>query len=639
MSDPAGGVTRRIPGRAAIFCLVWVAGILYSAAVIDRGWGPADEGLLGQTAERLLGGELPHRDFDDLYTGGLTAVHAFAFKLLGVRLIALRAVLLAAVILWIPLCYAVARRFAPPLLAGAVTLLAVAWSIPAYPASMPSWYNLFFATAGLLAMLRYLETQRLRWLVGAGFCAGLSLLVKVTGIFLLGALVLILAYRAVAAAAASGRPARPGTWRGNLGFGTVVAVAAVVSVVLVIGTRRTNGTYLQFVAPILILSMIVAAADRGGTRAAWAMSWKPLAALAAGVMLAVLPLLILYASQRALGDLLNGVFVLPGRRVRFAFRTPSGIAILAAAPLAGLVAAGFLVRRRRTAWIVAAGIAAAGTALVLYGVRQPIYGGVGGDGPVYRRVVDSIATIVPGIVAAFALLLASRAGRGLAPERRAPVFAMVAVTAFAALVGFPYSTDLYFHYVAPLIWLSLLALYSVADRPAEPRIGIGVLLFYLAFAVVRVRVRADTRLDLNRGGIWVPAQDNADARAFVSLLRAHSRGGYTFATPDCPEAYFLTGLKNPTRTMYEFFGSRAGRTERTLELLDQHRITAVAINHWGAFSGFLDQQLLAALRARYPDSAVVWHFTVRWSSSHGAAALPTRSPEEPHATLGRRPGP
>ena len=69
---------------------------------IDRGWAPPDEGLLGQTAERFLGGEVPHRDFDDLYTGGLTVLHGAAFAMLGTKMSSLRIVLLGAVVLWIP---------------------------------------------------------------------------------------------------------------------------------------------------------------------------------------------------------------------------------------------------------------------------------------------------------------------------------------------------------------------------------------------------------------------------------------------------------------------------------------------------------------------------------------------------------
>src|SRR6266852_3882316 len=63
--------------------LVWVVSGLYTAALLQRGWVPHDEGTIGQSAERVLDGQLPHRDFDDPYTGGLSYLHALAFSALG----------------------------------------------------------------------------------------------------------------------------------------------------------------------------------------------------------------------------------------------------------------------------------------------------------------------------------------------------------------------------------------------------------------------------------------------------------------------------------------------------------------------------------------------------------------------------
>src|SRR5262245_53117178 len=71
-----------------------LATALYGAGHLRRGWVPHDEGMLGQAAERVLGGELPHRDFDDLYTGGLSYLNAAAFRLFGVSLVSPRIVLL-----------------------------------------------------------------------------------------------------------------------------------------------------------------------------------------------------------------------------------------------------------------------------------------------------------------------------------------------------------------------------------------------------------------------------------------------------------------------------------------------------------------------------------------------------------------
>ena len=56
--------------RRIVFIAVMVLAAGYIGLFVTRGWIPHDEGLLGQSAERVLSGELPHRDFDDPYTGG-----------------------------------------------------------------------------------------------------------------------------------------------------------------------------------------------------------------------------------------------------------------------------------------------------------------------------------------------------------------------------------------------------------------------------------------------------------------------------------------------------------------------------------------------------------------------------------------
>ncbi len=77
-----GRLTRWLPLLA-----VWIASATYVGARLDRGWFPLDEGALGHSAERVLAGELPHRDFDDAYTGGLARFDAVVFEVLGTRLL------------------------------------------------------------------------------------------------------------------------------------------------------------------------------------------------------------------------------------------------------------------------------------------------------------------------------------------------------------------------------------------------------------------------------------------------------------------------------------------------------------------------------------------------------------------------
>src|SRR5262249_38269089 len=94
-------------------CL-WVASMIYISQFVDRGWIPHDEGLLGQSAERILTGALPPRDSHDFYPGGLSYLPAPPFKLFGPRLISLPWPLLFFFILWVPAVFWIASRFSSP---------------------------------------------------------------------------------------------------------------------------------------------------------------------------------------------------------------------------------------------------------------------------------------------------------------------------------------------------------------------------------------------------------------------------------------------------------------------------------------------------------------------------------------------
>ncbi len=182
-APPAGlprGRSLALAGRF-LFLLVWLVSAVYVFPFRLRGWIPTDEGAFSHAAERVLNGEMPHRDFPEIYTGGLTYWNALAFRVFGLRLTSLRLAVFLCFLAFVPAVFAIASRFGSPLLAGLITLLAVAWSLPNYFAGSVSWYNLFLATWGTLALLRHVETGRRRWLFLAGVLAGVSCLFKVIG--------------------------------------------------------------------------------------------------------------------------------------------------------------------------------------------------------------------------------------------------------------------------------------------------------------------------------------------------------------------------------------------------------------------------------------------------------------------------
>jgi 4-amino-4-deoxy-L-arabinose transferase-like glycosyltransferase len=235
-------------GRAHVLALILVlaASLAYVWFLLDRGWVPHDEGMLAESAVRVLRGELPHRDFDEIYTGGLSYLHALAFQHLGMRLVSLRYVSYAAFAAWIPLVYYLASRFVGPLGAGAVTLTAVVWSYPNYPAAMPSWYNLFLATASLAALFRHLDTSRPRWLALAGFLAGLSILVKVVGLYLVGATILFFVFMEQTSRRADTADSRSRWYSASVILGSTIVITVLL---LLVRTRLGLTELTQFVLP------------------------------------------------------------------------------------------------------------------------------------------------------------------------------------------------------------------------------------------------------------------------------------------------------------------------------------------------------------------------------------------------------
>jgi hypothetical protein len=227
---------------------VWLVSALYLWLHLKDGWVPHDAGTLAYMADRVLHGQVPYRDFIEVYTGGLTYLNALAFRLFGESLFSLRVPLFLFFLGWVPSVYWIARRFVSPLTAGAVTLLAVAWSVPNYPEAMPSWYNLFFATWGVLALFRYTETERRRWLWIAGICAGLSFLVKIVALYFVGAALLFFVFRELSLS----RRASVGPSRGAFAyriFASTGLLLFLIALTMLVSQRPTGTNFFYFVLP------------------------------------------------------------------------------------------------------------------------------------------------------------------------------------------------------------------------------------------------------------------------------------------------------------------------------------------------------------------------------------------------------
>src|SRR5947207_1853354 len=165
-----------------IAALLIAASLAYLAHFVPRGWVPHDEGMRGQSAERVLAGGLPHVDYGELYTGGLTWLHAAVFRVAGVDIVNLRWMLFAGACMAQWIMYVILRRYLEPIAAAAMAWVALVWSFPNFFTAEASWWILICALCCLWAFIRYIETRTIWYAAAAGLAAGLAILVKQTGL-------------------------------------------------------------------------------------------------------------------------------------------------------------------------------------------------------------------------------------------------------------------------------------------------------------------------------------------------------------------------------------------------------------------------------------------------------------------------
>lgn len=581
---------------AVVLLLLLVASLAYLAPFVRSGWVPHDEGLLGVTAERVLAGERPHIDFDDTYTGGQAYLHALAFRIGGARLSTLRWLLYAFSIPFIVALWAIARRALSPWWAAAVAGAGVVWSLPNYFASLPSWYNLFFALFGLAALLRWLETRGRWWIVAAGVCGGLSILMKISGLYFVAAAFVVLLHAD-----------DDQHHRTRLGAVFVIAgsiLAALFPIVIVI-KRLSIESIAHFVLPATLVCLVVACDAWRRGAAPPGVLLRRVALLAAGVAAPIACFIAPYAASAQLRTLIDGVFIAPQSRLAFAaFDLPPLWTSIAALPLIFAL----LPARSRTAAIVAGGVA-----LVVIPFAS--------DAPLYDAIWWAVRSFLLGltIVAAYLLIRFQAEGR-----QRAELVAVLAVASFCALIQFPYAFGTYFCYVAPLVLLA--AVFVLRYRASldlgeiEFPFAPAALAFVSAFAIVwlntsrittfgeRYERRSETKLLLpERANLHVPAVHADGYAQLVQVINEHARSGAIYAFPDCPEVYFLARKRSPTRGFYDFLG--VADVDTIIGDVD-----VVVINHIPEFSPPVDDRVAATLRQRFREGREIGPFEVRWKS-------------------------
>jgi hypothetical protein len=599
---------------------VVVFSTLVLASRLQEGFIPNDDPVQAHAAERVLQGDRPHVQFHDTYTGGLTYLNAFSLWLFGIRLESPRIMLALFFVPWVACFWWLAQKLTSPWPATLLTLLAVVWSVPLYPTSLPSWYNLYFATFGTAALFRYIETRLSRWIFLAGLLAGLSFLAKISGLYFLAALGLFLIYDEQNLQESVRYRDRNVTGSTFSALLTLTLVGFDTALLWLVHSRLDIDELYHFALPGFALTFFLIVREWREPRFAmpirlWQVAGR-LFPLMVGAALPVVLFLVPYWLTGTLGMWYTNVFALSAARLQHVFYAPIGaVAGVCCLPL--FVALGvnrqLVTPSMRRFGLAVLSILAA--AAIILGLRSPGF---------VRLIWVSVATSIPVLTAAAVAILLNR--RRIHGQRESQFVLLVLVAALCSLIQFPFSAPIYFCYVSPLVILVCVALVEVEAEGQSLLPLLPMPVFYLVFSTLlimpsQIYTRGLTLSPVAQKAFTLPRAEALHGdiamvdmyEQAVAEVKKHQGNAPIYAGPDAAELYFLAAGRNPTPILYECLAGSDREPNQILASVDHAGVRVVVISHRPHNdSGPPDPELLAGLRRRFPESVAVGYFEIRW---------------------------
>jgi hypothetical protein len=193
---------------------------------------------------------------------------------------------------------------------------------------------------------------------------------------------------------------------------------------------------------------------------------------------------------------------------------------------------------------------------------------------------------------------------------------LICVAAVCTLVQYPWAASIYLSYSLPLTLLALVAIVATARRQPGTYALAAVTGFYLVFGVVMLvpdylyefthKVGRMSELHVERaGGLRINYAANFEG--LTHFLQQHSPNGLMYAGNDCPELYFLSGLKNVTRD------DGGAPPDEVLKALQSDDLKLVVINEGPLFpSSKMNSAVRAEVERKFPNSIQDGFFHVFW---------------------------
>jgi hypothetical protein len=186
-----------------------------------------------------------------------------------------------------------------------------------------------------------------------------------------------------------------------------------------------------------------------------------------------------------------------------------------------------------------------------------------------------------------------------------------------SLVQYPFAAPYYLCYTLPLTLLAATAVVAATRRQSGAYALAAIAGFYFFFAVMILvpsnmyeilvhKVEPMDELHLQRAG-GLRIEYAANFADLIHFLQQHSPNGQMYAGNDCPELYFLSGLKNVT-------GDDGGVSPaEVLQALRSGDLKLVVINEAPFFpSARMSPAVRAELARQFPHSSQMGIFHVFW---------------------------
>lgn len=532
----------------------------------NLGWLPNDDGTLMQTALRIGGGEVPHVDFHEPYTGGLGYLNAGVLAVFGENMASLRWPFVIAAFLWaVSLCL-VARRFMPPVPASLLVASLGFGSVLLHMSPIPSWYNLFLGTWSIHLTIKYLETNRSKFLVGSGALIGISILLKTTGIYF-GMAVWVILLVAVAAKSDSSRRR----------VGLLLSSLPIVVSVFIVSADLTLSRLIGLIFPIaVVVGLSIWIAARSEYEGQFGIGPSKPAAIILASSLAAPALWFASYSVRGYGSvLIESLYAVPSTFIdELSLDNPHPLFLLVPA----CVVISFRILKdlpSRGLWLAA----------VVF---------VGGFGVIYQTQRSSILIwALTGIsslsVVAAILFWVHMRSVDLADAADSALLAVTCGAVFFALIEFPHAGPYFYIYAFPL---SAVATAGWAYRSGSEYGHLTVTLLIvicILFGVNKLNgswfadattgvERPHVSVELERLGLRIPVHYQFYEDLIADIDRQVDEGGDMLAGPDSPEIYALAKADNPTPVFFELISRSIDPVYSSVSLLRARRPDIYVLN-------------------------------------------------------------